>query len=99
MPIEVVATPEAKEKATVKADTMFSLLVSKTPAKVDTYFDNQLSALSGYTDAEIDTYIDTNIIDLNSAKATIKILAKDSSFNSSITRTMAKALVLLARKI
>jgi len=102
MPFDVDyrGTVEEQTEVGVKTDSLFLSLIEKTPEEIDAFFASNLSALSGLTDVQIEAYIDTNYAALPvAARDALKILAKDTAFNSRVLKLLAKAVPMLARKV
>jgi len=82
----------------ISNDALVSYLQTHTLPEIEVFVANQFSALTGMTPTAIDTYLDSNVIDLSSAVAVLKVLAKDLAATMTILKITTKMAAYVVKK-
>ena len=89
---------EENDRSNIKNDAILSFIENNSMAEIDAWVSNSFSELAGMSKTDIDNYIDANIVNLDTSKAALKILANDISKTMRILRITTKIAVFLLKR-
>ena len=89
---------EENDRSNIKNDAILSFIENNSMAEIDAWVSNRFSELAGMSKTDIDNYIDANIVNLDTSKAALKILANDISKTMVILRITTKIAVFLLKR-